>query len=178
MQHGDVGKNIASALACTFEVWHCKSLTDLIDEMGPWNHELGKQRFLVTIGTVFATVKKCPAVTWVDQIDPKLDSVLVPGKMSWARATLSIWKCKIRIKKTGGSCVDTELIAWGLDAHVWTLLWIGEVALKKGMPILKKAGFESIEDLSMTAVAFSSKAYQDLPPHLRLSTTSNGKERV
>jgi len=78
----------------------------------------------------------------------------------------------------GGSCVDTEPTAWGLDAHVWNLLWTGEEAMKKGILILKKAGFRSLEDLPRTAVGISSKAYQDLPPQLRLSEMSNGEQKV
>jgi len=56
--------------------------------------------------------------------------------------------------------------SWGgaFDLHVWNLLWTGEEAMKKGISILKGAGFESVEDLLRTAVGFSSKAYQDLPP--------------
>ena len=50
--------------------------------------------------------------------------------------------------------------------------------MKKGIPILKRAGFESVEDLPRTAIGFSSKAYQDLPPQFRLSATSNGEQRV
>jgi len=50
--------------------------------------------------------------------------------------------------------------------------------MKKGIPILNRAGFESVEDLPRTAVCFSSKAYQDLPPQLRLSAMSNGEQRV
>jgi len=50
--------------------------------------------------------------------------------------------------------------------------------MKKGIPILKKAGFESVEDLPRTAVGFSSKEYQDVPPQLRLSATSNGEQRI
>jgi len=50
--------------------------------------------------------------------------------------------------------------------------------MKKGIPILKRAGFESVEDLPRTAVGFSSKAYPDLPPQLRLSATSNGEQRI
>ena len=46
----------------------------------------------------------------------------------------------------GGSCVDTEPTAWGLDAQVWNLLWTEKEAMKKGMPILQKAGFESVEE--------------------------------
>ena len=50
--------------------------------------------------------------------------------------------------------------------------------MKKGIPILKRAGFKSVEDLPRTAAGFSSKAYQDLSPQLRLSATSNGEQRV
>jgi len=57
-------------------------------------------------------------------------------------------------------------------------LWTGEEAMKKGIPILKKAGFESVEDLPRTAEGFSSNAYQDLPPQLKLSATLNGEQRV
>ena len=111
-------------------------------------------------------------------MDQKLASVLVLGKMSWATATRSIRKCKTRIEKIAGSRVDSEPTAWGLDVQVWNLFWTREEAMKKGIPILKRAGFESVEDLPRTAVGFSSKAYQDLPPQLRLSATSNGEQRV
>jgi len=50
--------------------------------------------------------------------------------------------------------------------------------MKKGIPILKRVGFENVEDLPRTTVGFSSKAYQDLPPQLRLSATSNGDQKV
>jgi len=78
-------------------------------------------------------------------VDKQLASVLVPGKMSWATSTRFIWKCKIRIKKIGGSHIDTGPTARGLDAHVLNLLCTGAEATKKGMPILKKVGFESVE---------------------------------
>ena len=60
------------------------------------------------------------------KMDKKLALVLVPEKMSWATAMQSIRKCKTRIEKIGGSRVDTELTAWGLDVQVWNLLWTGE----------------------------------------------------
>jgi len=93
----------------------------------------------------------------------KLASVLVPGKMSWATATSSIRKCKTRIEIFGGSRVDTEPTAWGLDAQVWNLSWTGEKAVKKGIPILKKAGFESVEYLPWTAVSIVQKHTQGQP---------------
>jgi len=45
-------------------------------------------------------------------------------------------------------------------------------------PAVSRAGFENVEDLSRTTVDFNSKAYQDLPPQLRLYATSNGEQRV
>ena len=53
-------------------------------------------------------------------------------------------------------------------------MWIlaGEEAMKQSIQISKKSGFESVEGLPRTAVGFSSNAYQDLPPQLRLSATS------
>jgi len=45
--------------------------------------------------------------------------------------------------------------------------------MKKGVPVLKQTGFESVEDLPRTAVGFSATAYQDLPPQLRSSAMSN-----
>jgi len=67
---------------------------------------------------------------------------------------------------------------WGTDANVWNLLWTGEEAIKKGMPILKKAGFKNVKDLPRTAVSFSSKAYKNPLQQLRLSAPSNGEQRV
>ena len=52
------------------------------------------------------------------RMDQKLAFVLVPRKMSWATATRSMWKYKTRIEKIGGSRVDTEPTAWGLDVQV------------------------------------------------------------
>ena len=75
------------------------------------------------------------SVTWAEKLDKKLASVLVPGKMRWATATQSIRKCKTRIEKIGGSRVDTDPTARGLDVQVWNLLWTGEEALKKGIQI-------------------------------------------
>jgi len=78
-------------------------------------------------------------------MEPKLALVLVPGKMISTTATRSIRKCKIRNEEIGGLRVDTEPTACGLDAKVWNLLSTGQEDMK--MLILKKAGFESVEDL-------------------------------
>ena len=163
-------------VARTLTEWHCNSFTDLIDEMELWDWNVANKDFWSRLAKSLHSLKV--SVTWAENMDKKLASVLVPEKMSWATATRSIMKCKKRIEKNGGLRVDTEPAAWGLDVQVWHLLWTGEKALKKGIPILKRAGFESVEDLPRTAIGFSSKAYQDLPPQLRLSATSNGDQRV
>ena len=50
--------------------------------------------------------------------------------------------------------------------------------MKEGVPILKKAGFERVENLPRTAAFLSSKAYQDVSPQLRSSATSSGEQKV
>ena len=115
--------------------------------------------------------------TFAGKVDQHLASMLVRGKMSWATATRYNWKFKIRIEKIGGLHVHTKPTAMGLDAQVRDLLWTGEEAMKKGMLILKKTGFESVKDLPRTAVCIS-KAYKDLLQQLRLPAMSNGEQRV
>jgi len=157
----------------TLTEWHCNSFTDLIDEMELWDWNAANKGFWSRLAKSLLSQKV--SVTWAEKIYQKLASMLVPEKMSLATATRSIRKYKTRIEKIGGSRVDTEPPAWGLDVQVWNLLWTGKEAMKKGIPIFKRVGFESVEDLPRTAVGFSSKAHQDLPPQLRLSATSNGE---
>jgi len=177
MRHKNVVKtNMLAQLARILTEWHCNSFTDLIDEMELWDWNVANIDFWSRLAKSLHSPKV--SVTWAGKMDKKLCSVLVPEKMSWATATRSIRKCKTRFETIEGSRLDTEPTAWGLDVQVWNLLWTGEEAMKKGIPILKRAGLESVEDLPRTAVGFSSKAYQDLPPQLRLSATSNGEQRV
>ena len=148
-------------LARTLTEWHCNSFADLIDELELWDWKGENKDFWSRLAKLLHNQKV--SVTWAEKIDQKLASVFVPEKMSWTTAMRSIQKCKIQIEKIGGSRVDTEPTVWGLDTQVWNLLWTGEEAMKKGMLILKQAGYESIEDIPRTAVGFSSKAYEDLP---------------
>ena len=163
-------------LARTWTEWHCNPFTDLIGEMEPWDWNVANEDLWSRLAKSLHSQKV--SVTWVAKMDQKLALVLVPEKMSWATATRSIWKCKKLIVKIGGLRVGAKPTALGLDAQVYNLLWTGEEALKKGIPIFKKAGFESVEDPPRTAVDYSSKAYQDLPPQPRLSATSHGEQRV
>jgi len=146
MRHEDsVKKIILAQLARTMTEWHCNSFTDLIDEMELWDWNVADNDFWLRLAKLLHSQKV--SVTWAEKMDTKLASVLVPEKMSWATATRSNRKCKTRIEKIGESRVDTEPTAWGLDVQVWNLLWTGEEAMKKGILILKRAGFENVQDL-------------------------------
>jgi len=89
------------------------------------------------------------SVTWAEQLDSRLPSVHTTGKMSWATATRSIRECKMRIERIGGSRLDTDAEVWGLDQTTWELMWpgAGEAAMRKSIPALRQAGYESISDL-------------------------------
>jgi len=116
--------------------WHCNSFTDLIDEMELWDWNVANKDFWSRLAKSLHSQKV--SVNGQKKKDQILASMLVPEKMSWATATRSIRKCKTRIEKIGGSRVDTEPTVWGLDVQVWNLLWSGEKAMKKGIPIFKR----------------------------------------
>jgi len=50
--------------------------------------------------------------------------------------------------------------------------------MRKGVPLLRKAGYRSVEDLPRTKVSFGSGAYQQLTPVLRMSETSNDEQII
>jgi len=136
MRHEDVvQKNMLAQLARTLTEWHCNSFSDLIDEIELWGCNVANKDFWSRLAKSLQSQKV--SVTWAGKVEQKLALVLVHTKVCWATATRSIQKCKTRIKKIGGSRVDTEPTAWGLDAQVWNLnlLWTAEEAMKKGIPI-------------------------------------------
>jgi len=50
--------------------------------------------------------------------------------------------------------------------------------MRKGVPLLRKAGYRSVEDLPRKKVSFGSGAYQQLTPVLRMSETSNDEQII
>ena len=98
--------------------------------------------------------------------------------MSWAAATKSIRECKMRIERIGGSCLDTESEVWGLDQTTWELMWAGEAAMRKSIPTLRQAGYESISDLPGIQQIYREKVLVVIPPVMRICATSNGDQRV
>jgi len=98
MRHEDVVKQIMLAqLARTLTEWHCKAFTDLIHEMELWDWNVANTDFWSRFAKSLHSQKV--SVTWVEKIDKKLASVLVPEKMSLAMQ--SIQKCTTRIEKIG-----------------------------------------------------------------------------
>ena len=78
-------------LARTLTEWHCNSFTDSIDEMELFDWNVANKDFWLRLAKSLHSQKV--SVTWAEEMDPKLTSVLVPEKMSWATATRSIRKC-------------------------------------------------------------------------------------
>ena len=54
----------------------------------------------------------------------------------------------------------------------------GEAAMRKSMPALRQAGYESISDLPRIQKSYREKALVVIPPAMRMSATSNGEQRV
>jgi len=84
--------------------------------------------------------------------------------MSWAAATRSIRECKMRIERIRGSCLDTDSKVWGVDQTTWELMWVGEAAMRKNIPVLRQAGYESISDLPRIQQTYKEKALVVVPP--------------
>jgi len=128
------------------------------------------------------------SVTWAEQLDSRLASMHTTGKLSWAAATRSIRECEMRIERIGGSRLDTDSEVWGLDQTTWELMWAGEAAMRKSIPALRQAGYESISDLprvqqsyiekALVVSSYREKAFVVIPPAMRICATSNGEQRV
>jgi len=99
-------------------------------------------------------------------------------ELSWAAATRSIRECKVRIERIRGSRLNTDSEVWGLDQTTWELMWAGEAAMRKSIPALGQAGYESISDLPRIYQSYREKALAVIPPAMRMSATSNGEQRV
>jgi len=83
--HYVIKKNLAQ-LARALTEWLCNSFTNLIDEMKLCDWNVANKGFWSRLAKSLHSPKV--SVTWAEKMDPKIASVLVPGKMSWATATL------------------------------------------------------------------------------------------
>ena len=84
----------------------------------------------------------------------------------------------MRIKRIGGSRLDTESEVWGLDQKTWELMWAEEAAMQKSIPALRQAGYEGISELPRIQKSYREKALVVIPPAMRMSAMSNGEQRV
>jgi len=58
----------------------------------------------------------------------------------------------------GGSRLDTDSEVWGLDQTTWELTWAGEAAMQKSIPVLRRAGYQSMSDLPRIQQSYREKA--------------------
>jgi hypothetical protein len=174
MRHEDESKKIMLAgLNRTLDKWLCDSFAELTEEMELWKWDDASGDFWSRLAK--ALQQSNISVTWSEQLDSRLASVHTTGKMSWATATRSIRECKMRI---GGSHLDTNSEVWGLDQTTWELMLAGEAAMRKSIPALRQAGYESISDLPRIQQTYREKALMVIPPVMRICASSNGEQRV
>jgi len=173
MRHEDVSKQIMLAgLNCTLDEWLCDSSVELIEEMELWKYDDATGHFWSRLANPLQ--QNNISDTWAEQLDSRLASVHTTGKLSWA----AIRECKMRIERIGGSRPDTDSEVWGLDQTIWELMWTGEAAMRKSIPALMQAGYESISDLPRIQQSYREKALVVIPPAMRICATSNGEQRV
>jgi len=55
---------------------------------------------------------------------------------------------------------------------------VGEAAMRKSIPALRQAGYESISDLPRIQQSHREKALVVIPPVTRICATSNGEQRI
>jgi len=95
------------------------------------------------------------SVTWAEQLDSRLTSVQTTGKLSLA----AVREGKMRNERIGGSRLDKNSEVWGLDQTTWELMWAGEAAMRKSIPALKQAGYQSISELLRIQKSYREKAW-------------------
>jgi len=70
MRHEDVVKKVMPAqLACTLTEWHCKSFTDLIDDMELWDWNVANKDFWSRLAKLLHSQKV--SVTWAEKWSKK-----------------------------------------------------------------------------------------------------------
>jgi len=57
-------------------------------------------------------------------------------------------------------------------------MWAREAAMRKSIPALRQAGYESISDLPRIQQSYREKALMVIPPEIRICATSNGEQKV
>jgi len=177
MRHEDVSKKIMlPGLNHTFDEWLCDSFVELIEEMELWKWDDATGDFWSRLAK--ALQQSNILVTWAEQLDSRLASVHTTGKLSWAAAIRSIRECKMRIERIRGSHLDTDSEVWGLDQTTWELMWAEEADMRKSIPALRQAGYESISELPRIQKSYREKALVVIPLAMRMSATSNSEQRV
>jgi len=84
----------------------------------------------------------------------------------------------MRIERIGGSLLDTDSEVWGLDQTTWELMWAGEAAMRKSIPAVRQAGYESISNFPRIQQSYNEEALVVIPPAMRICASSNSEQRV
>jgi len=84
----------------------------------------------------------------------------------------------MRIQRIGGLRLDTDSEVWGLDHTTWELMWAEEAAMRKSIPALRQAEYESISDLPRIQQCYREKVFVVIPSVMRIRATSNDEQRV
>jgi len=85
----------------------------------------------------------------------------------------------MRIERIGGSRLDSDSEVWGRDQTTWELtVRAGEAAMRKSIPALRQAGYESISDLPRIQQSYREKALVVMLPVMRICAMSTGVQRV
>ena len=149
---------------------------ELIEEMELWKWDDATGDFWSRLAK--ALQQRNISVTWAEQLDSRLAAVHTTRKLSWAAATRSIRECKMRIERIKVSRLYTDSEVWGLDQTTWELMWAGEAAIRKSIPVLRPAGYESISDLPRIQQSYIEKALVVISPVMRICAMSIGEQRV
>jgi len=169
-------KVMLAGLNSTLDEWLCDSFAELIEEMELRKWDDATRDFWSRLSK--ALQQSSISVTWAEQLDIRLASVQTAGKMCWAAATRSIRECKMRIQRIGGLRLDTDSEVWGLDHTTWELMWAEEAAMRKSIPALRQAEYESISDLPRIQQCYREKVFVVIPSVMRIRATSNDEQRV
>jgi len=65
----------------------------------------------------------------------------------------------------------------GSRSNNMELIWAGESAMRKSIPALRQAGYESISDLPRIQKSYREKALVVIPPVMRICATSNSEQK-
>jgi hypothetical protein len=145
--HDDVAKSLTmQELQRAKDEWMCCTLDELYDEMPLWEWNTVQHNR-------WARAAKPCNQTGVRPMWPIEEQEDDTKKLSWAAATRSLRRLKVRIVSVGGKREYPQEKSWTLeDAAQWELLFQGEEAFWRSARALRAAGYDSVLRLTQDIV--------------------------